>query len=475
MALDDDELRERLAQVYARQDFYEACTRGDAGAMITILGDHKVTQNVISAKTGLAQSTLSNYKRGKNRAEWASTLKKLADGLTMPGHLREALGVAGAPPSPARTGGGLLAADVPADAYDLQRLAEAIGQNGTALKRRDMLSLGAKIGGTTAFALSDVWGRLAYALSSPSATVDEAAVRKMEARSDGFHRLEEIMPATILLKGLTVHLSEVTTLLNSIPADPRDTLRRRLIITAGESSVLAGWAASDIGDSAAARNFSDTALKAAEEADDPAMAACALAYRSYIPSIKGASGRSRVLLSQALEIVPRQKSPATLAWIAARHAEESAVVGDKPQALSSWGQAEEAYSMADTEDDRVWTRFMDRNRFDSYRIATFAKVGKLDEAQEMAQSVLGRLDQPDRKKAAIILEDIAAAHLARGRINDASASAKSGIAVLRETGFTMWLPRFEALAQALGQWYRQAQVRAYLDEFAITKRQFTAR
>lgn len=473
MALDDETLREKLAQVYARQDFYEACKRGDAGAMMTIFGESKITQGLISAKTGLAQSTLSNYKRGKHDAKWASTLKKLADGLGMPQRLREALGVTGESSSPNGHASGLVVG-VPADTFDLQRLAEGVGRNGTNVKRRDVLSLAAQLGAATALAQSEVWEQLSYALTTPTTAVNESKVREMEARSAGFHCLEETVAAPTLLKGLIVQLKEVTTLLNSTTADPKDKLRRRLISVAGESSVLAGWVASDIGDSAAARNFYDTAMKAANEADDPAIAACALAYRSYIPSTKGANGRSRVLLSEALEIIPCQASPATLAWIAARHAEESAIVGDKAQALSSWGRAEEAYNVADPEDDRVWTRFLDQNRFDSCRIATYAKVGKLDEAREAAQSILDRLDQPDKKTAVIILEDIAAANLARGAVNDAASVGKDGLVVLRETEFGMWLPRYEALAKMLTQWQRQSPVRAYLEEFSLTRRQFAS-
>jgi tetratricopeptide (TPR) repeat protein len=157
-----------------------------------------------------------------------------------------------------------------------------------------------------------------------------------------------------------------------------------------------------------------TAAKAAEEARDPAIAACALAYRSYIPSAKGANGRARVLLTDALKILPRNASPGTLAWIAARHAEESAHLGDSAQALTSWDRAEEAYSVADTDDDRVWTRFLDQGRFDSYRLSTLAKMGRLDEAQEVASTLLAGLDHPDRKKAAIIFEDMANAYLAHG-------------------------------------------------------------
>src|SRR5271165_497360 len=95
MAEPEHVLREKLAAVFARQDFYEACKRRDSAAIITILNAGKVTQGQIAARTGLAQSTLSNYKRGVNEAQFASTFEKLADGLDMPLRLRQALGLSG--------------------------------------------------------------------------------------------------------------------------------------------------------------------------------------------------------------------------------------------------------------------------------------------------------------------------------------------------------------------------------------------
>ena len=185
---------------------------------------------------------------------------------------------------------------------------------------------------------------------------------------------------------------------------------------------------------------------------------------------------ARALLSEALEMLPsKQGSAGTAAWISARHAEESAQLGDTRQALTSWRRAEEAYSVADPEEDRVWTRFLDLNRFDSYRIATYSRIGRLDDAQETATSVLARLTQPDRKKAVIIFEDMAAASLARGSVIEAAKLASTGITVLRETEFAMWLPRYEAIAQALRQQSRKPAVRAYLEEFGVTKRQFASR
>ncbi len=474
MALDQRNVQEIIERVSARQDFLDACQRHDVGAIIRILGMHGITQGQISSMIGISQPRLSEYKTGKREALASSTFQAFADGLGLPRSARLALGLApvsiGADAAP--VAGGLI---VSADTFDVLMLAEATGRRGSDVKRREMLSLAAKIGATTAIAQSEVWERLAYALTKPTA-MDESIVREMEARSAGFHRLEEMMPAPLLFKGLAAHLREVGTLLNGTAADPSDELRRRLIVAAGESSVLAGWTASDMGDAATARNFYETAQRAAKEASDPGITACALAYRSYIPSTRGAHGRARVLVAQALDASDHSKesSPATVSWLAARHAEESAALGDTAQALKSWEQAAEAFSIADPDEDRVWTRFLDQNRFDSYRIATYAKIGKLDQAQEIASAVLERLTQPDRKKAAIILEDIAVAHLTRGAVTDAARLAKDGLAVTRETEFAMWMPRFEAIAQGLRRWQTQPPVRAYLEDLAMTRRQFAS-
>jgi hypothetical protein len=49
--------------------------------------------------------------------------------------------------------------------------------------------------------------------------------------------------------------------------------------------------------------------------------------------------------------------------------------------------------------------------------------------------------------------------------------AQSGLAIVRETEFAMWLPKFEDIARGLLRCQRQPQVRTYLEEFAMTKRQ----
>ena len=57
--------------------------------------------------------------------------------------LRQALGLSGSAPAGSRPAAAAMAG-VPADTFDLQLLAETIGRNGTAVRRRDLLALAAQ-------------------------------------------------------------------------------------------------------------------------------------------------------------------------------------------------------------------------------------------------------------------------------------------------------------------------------------------
>jgi hypothetical protein len=88
-------------------------------------------------------------------------------------------------------------------------------------------------------------------------------------------------------------------------------------------------------------------------------------------------------------------------------------------------RAEEAFSIADPDEDRPWTWFLDRDRFDTFRIATCLKVGKFDEAQQAAADLFARLSPAEGKRAAVIRESIASAHLARGSVTEAAQVAQT--------------------------------------------------
>ncbi|MEV0586730.1 helix-turn-helix transcriptional regulator [Nonomuraea sp. NPDC050310] len=183
-----------------------------------ILNKYGITQGQIAGLTGITQGRISEYKTGKRVASAKSTFEAFADGLGMPAHLRRALGLASSGSDDAqRVRDGL---QVPTDTFDLQLLAEAIGKRGEALNRRELLGMVAQLGATTTLAQSEAWEKVSFALAKPSA-LDESIVREMESRSAGFHRLEEMLPAHSIFKGLAAHLREVGTILNGTPFGPQ--------------------------------------------------------------------------------------------------------------------------------------------------------------------------------------------------------------------------------------------------------------
>src|SRR5215471_18763846 len=182
MPLDAAQVKDIIDRVFARQEGLDVCQRRDLGAIVRLCGKYGITQGAIASMTGIGQGRLSEYSRGKRRQPTLDTLEALADGLGLPAPARRALGL-----TPA-SGPGTPAADehgFPIDTFDLQRLAELIGRRGR-VKRRDMLALAASIGAGAAIAQSDVWERLAYALTNHPGAINETIIREMEARAAGF-------------------------------------------------------------------------------------------------------------------------------------------------------------------------------------------------------------------------------------------------------------------------------------------------
>ncbi|GAA2896082.1 hypothetical protein GCM10010517_61000 [Streptosporangium fragile] len=64
--------------------------------------------------------------------------------------------------------------------------------------------------------ITDPRDRLSRALTGPQA-LDDDTIERLEARTVGFHRLEYVLPARAISQGLTTHINELSTLLQSGP------------------------------------------------------------------------------------------------------------------------------------------------------------------------------------------------------------------------------------------------------------------
>jgi hypothetical protein len=53
-------------------------------------------------------------------------------------------------------------------------------------------------------------------------------------------------------------------------------------------------------------------------------------------------------------------------------------------------------------------------------------------------------------------------------------SPKTVVAAVRESEFGLWLPKFEVVAKGVSQWRTKDPVKTFLEDLAVTKRQFGA-
>jgi tetratricopeptide (TPR) repeat protein len=302
---------------------------------------------------------------------------------------------------------------------------------------------------------AEPWERLIHALQRP-AQVDSALVDDVETLTAGLHVLEGRVPARSLIAQVSVHLDRLAELLQG---SATETLRQRLICTAGDSAVLGAWIAWDVGDRAGAFRLFETAITAAREGADPALRACILAYGSYGASTDGDPRRARDLLEVAGRCVDGVGFPATFAWIACRQAEETAALGDSSDALRLLDRGLASFTNADPEGERVWTRFLDTNRVRGFAISTYARVGDAQSALKIAEEVLASLDPEHRKKRAIVLASSAEVHLQQGNLEEGIELASGALNAALETETTWGFEGLKRLRPLLRRWQGDPEAR----------------
>ncbi|MEV0161060.1 helix-turn-helix domain-containing protein [Nonomuraea fuscirosea] len=451
------------ADLWQRPDMHTALTKRDIGHLFRLVRQYAgISQTRIGVAVGFSQGKVSEYMQGKAQVTALDVFERIAEGLGMPDPARMLLGLAPRiltgvthPPTPIPARDGTPASGLPSveqvvigsrqttDACDVDvlTLAWIVGRLDGHMDRRTMLLIAAGLTAEGAASLANPWERLTLALSGTRAD-QEDTVERLEARTIGFHRLEETMPARTIYQGLTAHLNELSTLLQ---AGFPDHLRRRLAATTGEAAVLASWIAWEIKQPGQSAAFDRIAALAAQESGHPIIQACAYAYRSY--AVRGAPAVQNIRLAQ--QHLPAQGDNATRAWLLAREAEELAGLGDR-QALMRLEQAREAYGQARPQRERAWTRFLDSGRMAAYRLSTYVNLGDEDRVIDEGQAALYALShEADHKKIAAVHADIAAAQLRIGDLNEGITSGHRALETAQRTESRWAFQQLAAVENAL--------------------------
>jgi transcriptional regulator with XRE-family HTH domain len=350
---------------------------------------------------------------------------------------------------------------------DLMALAWMVGRLDQRVDRRTLLQLAGSIAASSAaFGLADPLERLGKALTGRH-NVDPATVTYLEARTNGLHWLEGHLSAQSLHRGLLAHLNEISSLLEAWPPEQ---LRHRLAITAGETAALAAWLAWDLGDHTQATALSRLAATAATQGDDPAVHACALGYQSYMQN--GDAKSSGAMLAEALTLLPSgtSKELATRAWLLARQAEETGSIGDSVNARSLIAEAIDVYGAADP-NERVWTRFLERTRFDSLALSVYTKIGDEARIEETASQIIQQVGRyAEHKKLAVVGGDIALAYIRMGDTATAVQHARASLTVTKELNAALGWGRLRNVVAALES-SNSVAVRRFREEFRASHHQ----
>lgn len=244
-----------------------------------------------------------------------------------------------------------------------------------------------------------------YALPRPEVGSPQAVSLITESTAYLFG-LEYHRPARVMLPVVRQHIREIATMLTGTRHRP---LRRRLTIAGGQAAALHGWLSYDLGDTAAAYRYWDSALAASRDAADRPLFACILTYLSYLATDQGDPHTAWQLAHTAISHA--EPDARAQAWMAVRAAQEAAKIGDSGAALAELELAldfgREMAPAAPEDDAAPWCRFIDRAYVWAMASNVYTHLGAADDAYAAAVRAVDSLSGDQVKTRAIVLAEAA--------------------------------------------------------------------
>jgi hypothetical protein len=422
-----------LRAARAARDMGAACRAYRHHPANTTAHDGKpIPQEWVAGWIGMSQVQVCRIEKGTNRVRDLDKLVRWAEALKMP-----------------RSFAWFELADnthVSDSGSEPCTVREEEGNEEADVKRRTLL-----IGGLAASATAatigvdgEPWERLARAVSNPH-RLTEADADQLEHDTVDYFRREELMPARQLSPGLRQHIENLSRVL---AGSPPQALRGRLLSSVGEALALYGWFAFDRNDRAGATRFYDLATNAARDAQDDALLACILGYRSYLAEARGDLRQASDMLAAAQEHTRAPSSAATRSWLAAREAEVRASLHEETYALCALDRATTAYDYARPQHERAWTAFFSASRLGSMAVTTYTRLDH-PRLGATADGVLGALGPNDAKVKAIILADLATASIHREEYDRGETLGTSALAATTSQEVTIGADRLRSLRQLI--------------------------
>ncbi|MEU3608362.1 helix-turn-helix transcriptional regulator [Streptomyces sp. NPDC035033] len=229
--------------------------------------------------------------------------------------------------------------------------------------------------------------------------------------TSAYRRLDASTPSRDLSEAVHTHMR----LIRTITHQATDAHRLRLAAVASEAASLAGWLAWDMGDNGSARTWYGSAIKAARAAGDPLLTAYQAGSLAQFEAHAGNGAQALNLTGRARRALADRCPAVAGAWLSSVEALAHAAAGDRRRADHALTASRAAVATLDDQDPPPWPWVFSftETKVSAARVACGAHLG-------IASWVLSEdteaLATGHAKQRALLMLDIAAGHLAGGRL-----------------------------------------------------------
>jgi tetratricopeptide (TPR) repeat protein len=293
--------------------------------------------------------------------------------------------------------------------------------------------------------------------------IDLATVAELRAITAGLRRMDDRVAAGELFEPAEGNLRLVQWLL---AGGPSPAVRVALAAAASELAGFLGWLSLDLDDVNEARGRYRDAVQFAEEADDPQLHAYMLGTISVFEAQHGDPREGRDLAGAARRAVDGAASPTLLAWLATQEADVQARNQGLRACLQALDQADRAVGQIDVKHPAPWpwVHAFDHGKVAAARGTCMLTLGRYAAAERGLRQALAALPESRHKPRALLLAELATAHVAQGHLDEACHVAGQGLAVAADTQFRRGLKRYRSFGALVGPHGRHPAVRDFHDQ-----------
>jgi transcriptional regulator with XRE-family HTH domain len=374
----------------------EAAVAGEVGEVIRLVRRaHGLSQRQLGAATGRSQSTISRIERGGSGTRDVATLRQLGSELDIAPVL---LGLGG---------------------HSSQDKHNTTTRE-SPMHRRD-------------FVFSAPTAVLASATLPATVIAAEDAAATVHAITTAHRRLDGTTPSHELAEPVAAHLRMAGRMQGKI-SDPRS--RQAMAAAVSEVAGLAGWLYWDMHDLGSARHHYRIAVEQAQRASGDSMLTAYMlgSLASFVIVQESAADEGVALIRHAANALAGERPATADAWLASIEAVAHASAGDEVQTWRALDRAEAAVGRA-AEDPPPWPWVFafDAGKIAAHRLTCAVRLRRPDVAYAAVANLPVLMAAGHRKQGALILLDLACAHVQAQEVEEGLRVATAAITLAAST------------------------------------------